>query len=209
MNRIKKYFFILFFLFLLLTFLSIFFYSNENKTFTKEKYTLGYCPTMESYAQEIKNKNSNLNLVMFKNSSDAIDNLNNNNVDFIIIGRAAQEKELLSPSFKKLINEKRYTFVSKNKSFISIEDLSSLKIHTYLEEITVSKILSDGYINIIFHDSLNSSIKEGFNEVILIDWDDYNDFLQLVVVMENNQKVEKYRLPLLYSIKQDIDIINI
>jgi len=202
-------------IFLILSFIIIFitglyFMPFTEKELTKEEsYILGYCPTMESYALDIQNKNPNLTLLLLENSSSAIDSLNNNDVDFIIIGRFAEEKEILSPSFKKLTTEKRYTFVSKNKSFVSIEDLSNLKIHTYLDEKVINEIFNKGQSNIIFHDALESSIKEGLNDVILIAWDDYNDSLQLVVILENNQKVEKFRFPLLYSIKHDIEIINI
>lgn len=88
-----------------------------------------------------------------------------------------------------------FTLVNSNKNIVYYSQLSNLKIHTYLDKKEVKDFLGN-IDNVVFHKSIEDINSE---EIFLIDWKDYNDSYELLIpIDENNLKVKKFRIPVLY-----------
>ncbi len=180
--------------------------NTEEIIIEKQSVRLGYCPTMSGIAEEIGAKNSHVSLVPYDFTVQALQSLNNEEVDVVLVGRLAEENEI-GETFERQLRD-GLTLIGREKRLISIDEMQRSRIHTY-----VSKKQAQEYIpntdNIIFHDSFESAIKDGINDVVLIQWSDFSDDLELVIPVDNNMnKIEKFRIPVLYSY-DDANIKNL
>ncbi len=167
--------------------------SNKNS----DPIKLGYCPTMSALAKEIASKNSHISLQPFDYTAEALQSLNNRYVDMVLVGRLA-EKDELNNAFEKQLGE-GLTLVGREKKIVHISQLQNSKIHTAVDEKLANEYFPNKE-NIIFHESTGSAIKEGIDDIALIDWKDYTDNLGLVIPIDNTgNKIEKFRIPVLYS----------
>lgn len=174
--------------------------NSEEIIIEKQPIKLGYCPTMSGIAEEISAKNPHVSLVPYDFTAQALYSLNSKKVDVILVGRLAKKNEI-GKAFEKKLRD-GLTLVGREKKLIKMEDLQKSKIHTY-----VSKEQAQKYIpninNIIFHDSFESAIKNIFNDIVLIQWSDFTEDLELVIPFEDNMnKIEKFRIPVLYSYEE-------
>ncbi len=167
----------------------------------EEKILLGYCPSMELTAQEISKQNPNVEIVRKDSTIDVLENLKSNGIDIALVGRLAKSSEL--PNNKQRMISSGYTLVSSSKQFIQKNELKTLTIHTALDPIIVQDILPDS--KIIYYNTLEDTLREGMDQAVLIDWDDYKDYMELVVVMEGELKDLTFRTPVLYSIDYDLN----
>ncbi len=164
----------------------------------EQKIKIGYCPTMESNALEIFDGN-NYELIRFSSASEVLSVLNNNQIDMGLIGRKAKEGEL-SSDVKETILESGYTLVSNNKEFINYSQLSGLEIYTYLPKEKVEILIPENK-NTVYYESKQEAINKILEgEVVLILWEDWQDDFELLVVMDNNEKVKDFRGVFLYEI---------
>lgn len=169
----------------------------EQEAKVEEPITLGYCPTMSGIAKEIASKNNNVSLKPYEFTSQALQSLNNGEIDVVLVGRSAKENEI-GDAFKKTLRE-GLTLVGKEKRAISPVELQHSRIHTYVSEELAREYVPET-AEIIFYDSKESAIKEGINELILIQWEDFQENLELAIPLDEKQnKVEKFRIPVLYS----------
>ncbi len=169
----------------------------EQEAKVEEPITLGYCPTMSGIAKEIASKNNNVSLKAYEFTSQALQSLNNGEINVVLVGRLAKENEI-EDAFKKTLRE-GLTLVGKEKRAISLAELHHNRIHTYVSEELARKYVPET-TEIIFHDSKELAIKEGINELILIQWSDFQENLELVIPLDEKQnKIEKFRIPVLYS----------
>lgn len=168
--------------------------------------TLGYCPTMSSLAEEIASKNSHISLQPFDYTAEALQSLNNGDIDLVLVGRLAKKDEL-NNAFEKWLGE-GLTLVGREKKIVHISQLQNNRIYTAVDEKLANEYLPHTE-NIIFHESTESAIREGMNDIILIDWKDYTDNLELVIPIDDlGNKIEKFRIPVLYSY-DDANIKNL
>lgn len=168
---------------------------------TVQQVSVGYCPTMKLIAEKIANNNQDIVLVQQASSAKALQELNNQNIDIALIGRLAKQDEIGSVNEKMLGTG--YTLVTNTKRFIQENDLSKIKVHT-----TIAKDIAKGILpesEIAFYSTMQEAITNGLSEAVLIDWNDYKDEYELLVVMNGAQKVERFRIPVLYSNNYDFE----
>lgn len=168
---------------------------------TVQQISVGYCPTMKLIAEKIANNNQDIVLVQQASSAKALQELNNQNIDIALIGRLAKQDEIGSVNEKMLGTG--YTLVTNTKRFIQENDLSKIKVHT-----TIAKDIAKGILpesEIAFYSTMQEAITNGLSEAVLIDWNDYKDEYELLVVMNGAQKVERFRIPVLYSNNYDFE----
>ncbi len=183
--------------FVILIILLVFIYSfnNNNNNNEEKKILLGYCPTMKEVASKIALNNNNINIVEYQSTIDVLNLLNKNEIDIALVGRIAKSSEL-KENFSELMLDNGFTLVNQNKNIIYYRNLNNIKIHTYLNEKEVKEFLGN-VDNVVFYEKIEDINQE---HVRLIDWKDYNDNYELIVVIdEDNLKIEKFRIPVLYS----------
>ncbi|MFW5704615.1 MAG: hypothetical protein ACOCXG_02110 [Nanoarchaeota archaeon] len=169
------------------------YYNNLSET--NETLLLGYCPTMEQEANKIASNNKNIQLIKYQSTIDVLKDLNQNKIDIALVGRVAKSSEL-KHGFNELRLEKGFTLVNSQKKLIHYSELKNIIINTYLSKQEVQEFLGS-IDNVIFHENIND-IKS--NEIFLIDWEDYNETYELLIpIDENNLKIKKFRIPVLYS----------
>lgn len=162
-----------------------------------EPVMLGHCPTMSGIAQEVAAKNPHVSLVPYNFTAQALQSLNEGVVDAVLVGRLAEENEI-GKAFERQLRG-GLTLIGKEKRLISIDELRRSRIHTY-----VTKEQAEGYIpnieDAVFHDSLESAVKDGIDDIVLIQWSDFSDEFELIIPVDGNlNKIEMFRIPVLYS----------
>ncbi len=163
----------------------------------KEQAILGYCPTMSDLAKDIASKNSYVSLQPFDYTAEALQALNDGDVDLVLVGRLANGNEVNNPFEKQL--RQGLTLVGREKRLMHISQLKDSRIHTAADEKLASEYLPNTE-KLIFHESTESAIREGMDDIVLIDWNDYADSLGLVIPVDNaGNKIEKFRIPVIYS----------
>jgi hypothetical protein len=168
--------------------------SNVEEKNEEKKSILGYCPTFEKYAFNLA-KDNNFDLKRFESSNEVLSNLKFNNIDYGVIGRRAYSFEIDDKILEIPLEEYGFTLISPVKVFIEYSKLKDLEIHTYLKKESVEDFLGSEY-NIIFHQNIEKALEK---EIVLIHWEDFQDNFELFIPIETNQKVEKFRTPILYT----------
>ncbi|NCF75400.1 MAG: hypothetical protein GWO87_02865 [Xanthomonadaceae bacterium] len=155
---------------------------------------IGNCPTMGKYTEEISKKYS-LDIVRNRSAAEVLYNLSAGNFDIGLIGRKAEKAGFID--YEKRLKDVGYTLIYREKSTIDYRQLGAITVHTYLPENIVKNNFPE-FRNIIYHQSLEKSLKEG--KINLISWDDWDDrFNLLIPIDEFGNKIEKFRTPILYS----------
>ncbi len=183
----------------------LFFNGGLTENATVETISLGYCPTMKPIAERIANSNENIILLEQSSSAQALQKLSNNKIDVALIGRKAEQDEI------QMVNEKMlgqgYTLVTDTKNFIQENELANIKVHTAIEENIAEQIIPDS--EIMFYPTTQEAIAQGLQEAVLINWNDYKDEFELLVILKGMDKSERFRIPILYSKKYDLQEINV
>ena len=158
-----------------------------------KKLILGYCKTFERYAIELAEQND-LDLVKLGSSFDVLSNLKSGNIDYAVIGRRAYTPEINEKTLEIPLKEYGWTLVSSEKDFFEYSEIENLEIHTYLKQEEVQDFFSYEP-SIVYHDDIDSAFENG---ITLIHWEDFQDDFQLIVPLQGDAKVEKFRNPMLY-----------
>ena len=167
-----------------------------------KSFKLGFCPTMAEIAMNLKNKNDFIELYPFGSAAEALFYLRSGYVDSIVIGRFAKSSELAATIQQRCIEKEGYTLISRHKGFIEISGLPKITVHTYLPKDLVKSKYPE-LKNVIYHNTLEEAFSEtNFSEATLINWHHYCDDFELLIPIENGEKVKKYRLPILFYQKQ-------
>jgi hypothetical protein len=166
--------------------------------------TLGYCPTMKEYAENIVLNNPNIKILEVPSSELVFIGLKERNLDIGLTGRLAKSTELNNP--EEIYLETGYTLITRIKSFIDKKDLKQIIIHTALKQDIAEKLLPEN--TIIYYNNYNEALT-GINEAVLINWKDFKDNYELLVVMDGNIKVKDFRIPVLYSINNNLSKLNL
>jgi hypothetical protein len=172
------------------------YFTDSPSNFSSRTITLSYCPTMESYAKKIAE--DNLNVILDKDFSTAsvLSKLKNKKIDIALVGRIADSWEL--DNVKEIRLKDGYTLIGPTKNFVLESNLKDIEVHTAISESIVQEYFPE-LENIVYYMSVDDALTFGKNKVILIDWKDYKTGYNLIIPLyENNNKVEKYRIPTLY-----------
>ncbi len=180
--------------------------SSEEHHLEDEKpsadYKLGLCPTMIPHGVHLAQNAESLSILVYPSSAYVIHALKNGEIDIGLVGRIARESESISDANELRLRD-GYTLVSNERSEIEYSQLLSAEIHTYLNPSEVSGFIPEAE-NIIYHDSIESAFDSAQGNPILISWEDYQDSFELVVPMQENERVDKFRIPTLYYYSQSI-----
>ncbi|MCD6101483.1 MAG: hypothetical protein J7J77_00305 [Candidatus Cloacimonetes bacterium] len=170
---------------------------------------MGYCPTMEIFLNDIMELNPDIKLLSFGSAAQVLALLKEDYLNAGLIGRIAKKNEIYN-EIKEMRLAKGYTLVGKFKIAIPHGELSNMEIHTYLPEEVVKSFIPE--VNkVIYHKSVEDAVREGISSAILIDWDDYSDDYELIIPIEDEGKVLKFRTPTLYyhtKLESDIEVIE-
>ena len=159
---------------------------------------LGYCPTMQTKAENLARQNENTELIRFGSADEALYGLKNNFIDIAIIGRKAKADEIENMSEKRL-EANVYTLINSEKRIIDHREIGAFEIKTCIDENIAREKFSE--LDPVFDDC---QFADG--GIWLISWDDFTDEMELLIpVDENRNKVAKYRTPFLYGDKLFID----
>lgn len=159
----------------------------------EQNLILGYCKTFERYAHALAQEN-NLDLVIYGSSFDVLSNLKSGKIDYGVIGRRAYSYEINEETLEIPLKEYGFTLISSQKAFFEYSEIENLEVHTYLKNEEISDFFTFKP-QITFHENIESALK---GELVLIHWEDFKDDFQLVVPIEDDAKVEKFRNPMLY-----------
>ncbi|MGM5484668.1 MAG: hypothetical protein ACQEP1_02230 [Nanobdellota archaeon] len=161
----------------------------------KEEIIFGHCPTMSVIAENIASENERLSLKRYPHTSAALSALNKGEVDIALVGRVAKDNELGNAVERRL--REGLTLVGDEKRFISLRNLEETEVHTAVSKDKVEEYLPER-TEVVYHDSTAKAIEDG--DVVLLDWVDYTDDFGLVIPVDNNMnKIERFRIPVLYS----------
>jgi hypothetical protein len=179
---------------------------NNHKFNVNEKniLTLGYCPTMKEYAENIALNNPNIKILEIPSSELIFIGLEEGNLDIGLTGRLAKSTELNNP--ERIYLETGYTLITSTKRFIDKTDLKQIRVHTALKQGIAEELLPEN--TIIYYNNYNEALA-GINEAVLINWEDFKDNYELLVVMDGNIKVKDFRIPVLYSINYNLSRLNL
>ncbi len=175
-----------------------FFYKEDPQEEVKgekklEQLILGYCDTFEKYAIDLARGND-LELRKFKNSSEVLKNLKAGTITYAVIGRKAYSFEINDEITEIPLKELGHTLIAPEKDIIEYSELRNIVVHTYLEEEIVGKYLPSE-TEVIYHENIQEALEKG---ITLISWEDFNDDLNLLIPVEEESKVIKFRTPILY-----------
>ncbi len=158
---------------------------------------LGFCPTMQSDAQNLQIQNDNIEIVPFGSANEVLANLKAKKIDLALIGRKAELNELPKEILEKKLFKTGFTLIAPQKSFISESELKNLEVKTCLEENLV-KVEFIELKNITFEKNPDCNLNN--QEMWLIAWDDLIDSMELLIpVDQSGNKIKKYRSPFLYG----------
>ncbi|MGM5480888.1 MAG: hypothetical protein ACQESE_00605 [Nanobdellota archaeon] len=173
----------------------------------KEHVVLGHCPTMAEHAHVIENEYERVSSEQFSSTASAVAALKKGDVDVILVGRVVKETEL-QDAFENRLRD-GLTLVGSQKQFISLDRLYASSIHTAVSEQDVKQYLPS-HVDVMYYDSLESSLREGLHDVVLINWSDYTEDMELVIPVDSSMnKIEKFRLPILYSYNESLTKLQV
>ena len=163
---------------------------------TKQTIKLGYCPTMFEEAQKISIEEGCV-LTKYNSASQVLSALRNNQIQKGLIGRKTYSNEINS-DIKEQVIESDFTLVSNKKGFIDYSQLNSIEIYSYspLEEVS-SLFSEEQQIHFMKKQEALKMISQG--KIVLIEWKDWQDNFELVVVMNGSRKIREFRGVFLYS----------
>ncbi len=184
----------------LITLISILIFSGCSYIQKENKdYLIATCPTTYEYLKKINIPEENI--IQKESTAEALQLLNNNNVQIAFVGRNAYPNEIKNDILKiELFN--RNTIISKENFHLNIIQLQQLTILTYLSEQEHNN-LNLKFIN-------EEEIYENQNNLFLVSWDDFDKYIQqgfkLVNVYDGINKVDSFRNPQLYFKEEYEDI---
>lgn len=171
--------------------------AEKDQNFPDKQIKIGFCPTMQNYAEKISSSNENIEPVLFTSAAEALNSLEAGFIDAAIIGRIAKDHEIGLDTRELRIRE-GHTLISNQKQIIHYSELEKVNIHTAIpKEITVD--IFPNQANIYYYSTTHEAIEKGINEAVLINWDDYmNEFELFIPVYDDGRKLESFRSPVIY-----------
>ena len=168
--------------------------------------TIAYCPTMKPFAKTIENSIQEIETVEAASAAQALQMLNGNYVDSVLIGRAAKKRELSDNSKEKRLLD-GITLVYKMKTGVGSDQLSEIPVITYLSESDLGD-LKNQFTKISYASSLDECLIDNLETPVLIDWKDYRDEFELLIPTTGSGKDSRFRAPVLYYTNLSEEIVN-
>lgn len=161
-----------------------------------EEFRLGYCPTMEAYAERIQSEHPLVEAIPLGSSTEALTLLRENKITATLIGRVAKQNEIEDDTGNIWLSE-GHTLITRSKRFVEYQALSNSTIHTALPEETVRPLLP-AHTRVIYHNTAEEAVLAGIDEAVLINWRDHDDRFNLLVPLSDGRKIEAFRVPIVY-----------
>lgn len=171
-----------------------------------KKIKMGYCPTMAKYARVIDKNIEEIEPVECYSAAEVMELLRRVEIDSGLIGRTARNEER-TEKIKELRLKNGITLIYKMRTGISLEQLKSVEVVTYLPEEKVLNV-KDFFGKIIHLSSIEECLKYRLEVPVIIDWKDYRDEFRLLIPVTNNGKVPHFRAPVLYYADIEKEILN-
>ena len=160
------------------------------------KITICYCPTMAPFAEKIISKIPEAEPVPVMSAAQALNMLRANQVDSVLIGRAAQRFELETDTKEKRLQD-GLTLVYRQKGGIPTNSLAQIPAFTYLPDEKLGE-LKNLFGRVTKFNTLDECLTDGLATPVIIDWHDYRDEFELLIPMLENGKDPRFRAPVLY-----------
>jgi hypothetical protein len=162
----------------------------------QEPVKIGYCPTMFKEAEKLSIEKGYV-LVEYISAAEVLIALKNNEIQNGLIGRKAYSNEL-GLGIKEEILESGFTLVSNQRGFIDYSQLGLIEVYAYSSPEEVLHLFSENQkINFVEKQEALGKISQG--NAVLIEWEDWKDNFELVIVMNSSEKVRDFRGVFLYS----------
>ena len=161
----------------------------------KKNIFVGSCPTLEEDALEFTSKIPGASLVVFGSTSEALGAVRAGIIDVAVVGRVASPHELPAGTEEVRLKE-GYTLVSKNKGSIEYSDLCSIEVCTHLPREDAEGMLPP-CARINYHPNMESALG-CMDSAVLIDWKEYSHGQELLIPVENGEKVKEFRTMVAY-----------
>jgi len=176
--------------------------------FEEKQIVLGYCPTMGELAKEIELKNEFVKIKPYESSAKGLKDLNNEMIDAVLVGRVAENSEIKNEVFEKRLRE-GFTLIGSEKRMINVDEIKNENIHTFENESIVIEYLEDYDSSVlkkvVFYNSFEEAVNARINGIVFISWNDFRDDYSLVIpVDEKGNKIERFRIPIIYSFDESI-----
>jgi hypothetical protein len=155
---------------------------------------VAYCPSMAVHLEKLDDFD-NLELIEVDNTRIALNLLSSGTVDVAFVGILAYPDELLE-EIEVLVLFDRLTIISNQRGIIEETVLSEQLIYTYLDVPD-----SFSHLNLVVvdkEDALSAARLGGFALISWSDFDESDESISLVNVMQGIEKVELYRNPSFY-----------
>jgi len=181
---------------------------NMSNRFEEKQIVLGYCPTMGELAKEIELKNEFVKIKPYESSAKGLKDLNNEMIDAVLVGRVAENSEIKNEVFEKRLRE-GFTLIGSEKRMINVDEIKNENIHTFENESVVIEYLEDYDSSVlkkvVFYNSFEEAVNARINGIVFISWNDFRDDYSLVIpVDEKGNKIERFRIPIIYSFDESI-----
>lgn len=181
---------------------------NMSNRFEEKQIVLGYCPTMGELAKEIELKNEFVKIKPYESSAKGLKDLNNEMIDAVLVGRVAENSEIKKEVFEKRLRE-GFTLIGSEKRMINVDEIKNENIHTFENESIVIEYLEDYDSSVlkkvVFYNSFEEAVNARINGIVFISWNDFRDDYSLVIpVDEKGNKIERFRIPIIYSFDESI-----
>jgi hydroxymethylpyrimidine pyrophosphatase-like HAD family hydrolase len=165
-------------------------------------YRLGYCPTMEPYANVLKS--AKVSLIALDSSAQVLEKLKDNQIDVALIGRKAYPDEI-EPETEEALKIDGYVLVGSSSRLISPEELGEIKVHTYLSPETVRGVLPENKNISYYQDSENIILRGG--ESVMVAWNNYRGEPIITPMKNSTEKDPRFRSPFFYYKNKSIGAI--
>ena len=181
--------------------------SQENITNVQESSVMriGTCPSMAPFVDELAL--DSIEHIAYSSTAEALHALSKGNINGAIVGRLAFTHEI-PPYITEHNLREGYTLVSHSRMNLPYPIPSHIVIHTALSPEEAEMIIpSHPFILHETNAQAYSSLSR--DEVMLIDWVDFSDKYELVIVsFPDGTKPYQFRLPTLYSNDINSEIIE-
>jgi hypothetical protein len=162
-------------------------------TVAVDSRTIGYCPTMERYANDLAASNFGMEPIRFESAGAVLSALKANEIDFALVGRKATVPEISAGIDELRLSEGGVTLIAPRKRIISEHELGDVEIRTCLP---AEDVIEYSNLKLVVVDSCDW--RNG--EVWLISWDHYADDMNLLIPVDRfGNKIDLFRSPFLYG----------
>ncbi len=154
---------------------------------------VGYCPTMEGYAQEHFGEE---HIIDMRSTGNALKALERGEIDAAMTGRKARTGEISYDVEEKML-ESGSTLITRIQRQIHRNELNGMTIHTHIDLETAENLIPEADIK--HYDDMETAKRKGIDEAVLVGWEEISGDYELLVVYDGILKDERFRTPFIYK----------